>query len=159
MTFSNDDVKKLRLETGHGVMDCKRALAEANGDYVKAKDILGSKIEKMAQEKSERATAAGLIETYAHNGKCGVILEVQCETDFVARNEIFKSMVHDIALQIASMAPETVDDLLSQSYIKDESKTIKEVISEVIAKTGENVKIIRFERYQLGENSKSCNVL
>jgi elongation factor Ts len=149
--ITKDLVKKLREETGHGIMDCKKALREANGNYQKAKEILSSKIEKISVEKSERETKAGLIETYTHDGKVGVILEVQCETDFVARNETFKNLVHDIVLQIASMSPKDIEDLLGQPYIRDESKIIKDIVSEVIAKTGENIKVVRFERYQLGE--------
>jgi elongation factor Ts len=148
--IKSDIVKKLREETGHGIMDCKRALAKAAGDYEKAKEILGGKIEKMAAERSKRKTQAGLIETYAHHGKTGVILEVQCETDFVARNDTFKTLVHDLALQIASMAPKDIEELLNQSFIKNETKTIKDLISEVIAKTGENIKVVRFTRYELG---------
>jgi elongation factor Ts len=149
--IKNNDVKKLRAETGHGIMDCKKALSDSDGDYHKAKEILGSKIEKIAAEKSERKTQAGLIETYTHHGKTGVILEVQCESDFVARNEIFKELVHDLVLQIASMNPKDISDMMGQPFIKDETKNIKDLIAEVIAKTGENIKVIRFERYELGE--------
>ncbi len=151
MTTSND-VKKLREETGHGVMDCKKALTEAGGDYNKAKEVLSSQIERMAQKKSERETKAGLIESYTHtDGRVGVILEVNCESDFVARNDAFKELVHDLALQITSMNPKDVNELLEQPFIKDEEKIVKDLVQEVIAKTGENIKVIRFERFELGE--------
>jgi len=158
--INNNDVKKLREETGHGIMDCKKALSDAGGDYNKAKEILSAQIERMAQKKSERETKAGLIETYTHDGKVGVILEVQCESDFVARNEEFKKLTHNLAMQIAAMKPRDIDDLLGQEWVIDDGTQkvnpvdgllIKDLINTKIKQFGENIKIIRFERYELGE--------
>lgn len=148
--INNNDVKKLRQETGHGIMDCKKALSEAGGDYNKAKEILSAQIEKMAEKKSDRETKAGLIETYTHDGRVGVILEVQCESDFVAKNDKFKELVHNLALQIASMAPKDINELLEQEFVMVEGLKIDDYIKTNIAKLKENIKVIRFERYELG---------
>lgn len=149
--ISSDVVKKLREETGHGIMACKKALADSKGDFQKAKKILEEKIEEIVEIKSERLTGAGVIDAYEHDCRVGVIVEVACESDFVARNEDFKNFVHDLSLQIASMAPKDIEELISQNFIKDESKTIEQLLKEIIAKTGENIKIIRFERFELGK--------
>ena len=103
-----------------------------------------------AAKKSEREVKAGLVEVYSHGGKVGVIVELLCETDFVAKTEDFKNLAHELALQVASMDPETVDELLSQEYIRDNSQTIKELIAAVVGKVGENIQVGKFSRIELG---------
>ncbi len=142
-------IQKLREETGAGVMECKRALEEANGDLNLAKNIIEKRGLAKADKKSDRATGAGLLEAYVHNGRIGVLLELRSETDFVAHSEPVKALVHDLALHISATGPESVEDLLKQPYVKDESKTVEEVIKGVIAKVGENLKVARFARYQV----------
>ena len=142
-------VQKLREETGAGVMDCKRALDEAKGDYEKAKKILDEKGILNAERKASRATGAGVLEAYVHNNRVGVLLELRCETDFVGRAEPDKNLAHNLVLHIAAMAPETIEVFLSQPYVKDESRTVEEVIKGVIAIVGENLKVERFARYQI----------
>lgn len=146
-----DDIKKLREETGAGVMDAKKALEDTKGDYKKALEIIKQKGLATAKKKSEREANSGIIEVYSHQGRLGAMLELACETDFVAKNDTFKQLAHEIALQIASMDPKNVDDLMDQPYIKDESKTIKELINENILKIGENIYIKKFNRYELGQ--------
>jgi len=151
ITVSVDLIKKLREETNAPVMECKSALQEANGDIEKAKEILKKKGMERADKKASRETKAGLVESYTHNnGRVGVIVEVFCETDFVARNEEFKKLCHELALQIASMNPESVADLFAQPWIRDESKTIEQLVKETIGKLGENIKVNRFVRFELG---------
>lgn len=149
--MSVDLIKKLRDETGAGVMDVKIALDQSGGDKQKAKRILRQVAGQKATKKSHRQTQAGLIEAYNHGGRIGVLVEVNCETDFVARNPEFQGFVHDIALQIASMTPTTVGELLNQPFIKDESMTVKSLLESLIGKIGENIVVRRFERYELGE--------
>jgi len=148
---SAEIVAKLRAETGAGVMDCKKALEETGGDYSKAKRILADNAQAIAKKKAERIAEQGIIECYCHGGKIGVILEINCESDFVARNSEFKNLAHEIAMQIASMNPKDVEDLMKETYIRDESMLIKDLVEQVIAKTGENIKVKRFERFELGE--------
>jgi len=151
ITVSVDLIKKLREETNAPVMECKSALQEANGDIEKAKEILKKKRTESADKKASRETKAGLVESYTHNnGRVGVMVEVFCETDFVARNEEFKKLCHELALQIASMNPESVADLFAQPWIRDESKTIEQLVKETIGKLGENIKVNRFVRFELG---------
>lgn len=143
------DIQKLRDETGAGVMDCKKALEETYGDFEKAKQILYQKGLAKASQKSERITGAGLLEAYIHNNRVGVLLELRCETDFVANNDLFKELAHNLAMQIAAMNPENQKELLKQVFIRDESQTIEELIKQYIAKTGENIRVERFCRYEL----------
>jgi len=149
--MSAQDIAKLREETGAGVMDCKRAFDEAGGDFSKAKKILQDNAGAIAKKKAERATNHGVIEGYTHGGKIGVLVEVLCESDFVAKNPEFKSLTKDIAMQIASMNPKNVEELLKQEYIKDQTQTIEEYLNSVIGKIRENIKIKRFIRFELGE--------
>jgi len=146
-----EKIKKLREETGAGIMDVKRALDEAKGDEKKAREILKARGLEIAQKKSERATCAGLIDCYAHLGKMGVMVEAQCETDFVAKTDEFKAFVHEVALQATNSDVKDVDGLLKEEYFKDPSKTIEDLLHETISKTGENIKIKRFVKYILGE--------
>jgi elongation factor Ts len=143
-------VKKIRLETGLGIMEIKSAIEEASGDETKAKQILKEKGFKKAESKTERETHQGRVATYTHStGKIGVMVELQCETDFVAKHEDFLALTKDLCLQIAAMNPETVDDLLKQEFIKDSSKTIEEMIKTLVAKFGENMKLTRFARFEI----------
>lgn len=143
-------VKKIRLETGLGIMEIKAALEEASGDENRAKQILKEKGLKKAETKTERETHQGRVATYTHNtGKIGVMVELLCETDFVAKHEDFVELTKDICLQIAAMNPETVEDLLKQEFIKDSSKTIEEMIKTLVAKFGENMKLTRFARFEI----------
>src|SRR3990167_1298378 len=148
--ISAEIIARLRVETGAGVMDCKQALENSGGDYEKAKQILSQNAQAIAKKKAERSAKQGVVECYCHGGKIGVILELNCETDFVARNEEFKNLAHELAMQITSMNPGNVDDLMSENYIRDESLTIKQLVEQTIAKTGENIQVKRFARYELG---------
>jgi len=142
-------IQQLREATGAGVMDCKRALEEAKNDLEKAKAIIFKKGAAKAEKKSERLTGAGILGTYVHNDRVGVLLELRCETDFVARNEAFKELSHQISMQIAAMNPQNVDELLKQNFIMDESATVEDIVKRSIAKLGENMKVERFCRYEL----------
>lgn len=150
MKISIDLIKKLRSETGISIMECRRALEETKGDLVRAKKALLKKGAVVAEKKSNRETKEGVIEAYVHQtGKSGVLLEVLCETDFVARNPDFKKFSHEVAMQICAMEPKTVEALLKQEYIRDSEKTIEDLKNELVAKVGENIKIGRFVRYSL----------
>lgn len=148
--ITSEQIKKIRDKTGYSVIECKNALEETNGDEEKTLNILEKKGKEKADKKSERETKQGLIDTYIHaNGRIGVILEINCETDFVARNEKFKELAHDISMHIAAMNTQNSEELLSQPFIKDESKTIKDLITEAVAKLGENIKIGKFFRLEI----------
>lgn len=195
-------VTELRARTGAGVLDCQKALAECDNDIDKAAEYLRKKGIAKAGSRSERATKAGLVYAYIHgNGQVGAMIEVQCETDFVARTDAFKDFVHDVAMQVAAMnplyvAPENIPAeviekekelataefagsnkpkeivekiacgkiekyyaevcLLNQAFIKDEDKTVGELLKEKIAVTGENMRIVRFARFALGEGAVKC---
>lgn len=142
-----EDIKKLREETGAGVMDAKKALEESNGDINKAKEALKTKGLERAEKKSEREIKAGRVFSYIHGGgKVGAIIKLGCETDFVAQNEEFEKLGTEISMQVAAMNPDNIDVLLTQEYIRDSSKTIKDLLSEVISKTGENITIAEISR-------------
>jgi len=145
----NESVSKLREVTGAGVMDCKSALNEAKGDFDKALEIIKERGVVIAEKRGERKTGAGLLESFVHNGRVGILLEIRTETDFVARSEPFKELAHEIAMQIAAMEPENVEALMKQPYIKDESTSVEALVKSVIAKVGENIKVERFCRYEL----------
>ncbi len=147
--MSDNNIVKLRELTGAGIMDCKRALQESNGDIDLAKNIIAEKGLAKAEKKSERKTGSGLLESYIHNGRVGVLLELRCETDFVAKTDDFKNLAHDLAMHIAAMKPENVEGLLAQPFIKDASQTISDLIKKTIAKLGENMVVERFMRYEL----------
>ena len=189
-------VKELREKTGAGMMDCKKALSETNGDMDKAIDFLREKGLASVAKKSSRIASEGIVESYIHGGRIGVLVEVNSETDFVAKNEEFKNFVKDIAMQIAAVAPKYVSReevpaeevehernvlteqargenkpehiiekmvegrlekfyeeicLLDQDFIKDPDKKIRDVLNDLIAKIGENIKIRRFVRFEVGE--------
>ena len=151
MQVKLDDIKKLRQKTGAGIADCRKALEEAGGDFKKAEALLKSWGAEIASKKKDRATGQGLVETYIHSGgKVGAMVEVSCETDFVAKTDEFKNLAHEVAMQIAAMDPADVEELIKQEYIRDSSKTIDDLVKEVIAKVGENIVVKRFIRFELG---------
>lgn len=143
------DVQKLREATGAGVMECKRALEATKGDFDAAIRIIQEQGLVKAEKKSGRATGAGLLESYIHNNRVGILLEIRSETDFVAHSDPFKELSRNIAMHIAAMDPQSVNDLLKQPYVRDESKTVEEIVKSVIAKVGENIRVERFCRYEL----------
>lgn len=144
-----EQIQKLREKTGAGVMDCKKAFEEAGGDFDKAFQIINERGVLKAQTKSERKTGAGFLESYIHNGRIGVLLELHAETDFVVRSEPFRTLAHEIVMQISAMAPENTETLLVQPYIKDELISVQDLIQKTIAKTGENIRVERFCRYEI----------
>lgn len=146
-----DLIKKLREGTGAGIADCKEALKASKGDMEKARGYLLKKGFEKGANKADREVKAGIVDVYSHSGKVGVLVELLCETDFVAHTQDFKNLAHEIALQIASMNPQSVEELLTQEYIRDNSLTIDQLIKSVIGKLGENIQVGRFERVALGE--------
>lgn len=198
MEITTEMIKELREATGAGILDCRKALTDANGDFDKAVDFLREKGVATAAKRSDRTASQGVIELYSHGeGRVGVIVEVNCETDFVARSEDFRKMAHEIALQIAASAPQYVKEdeipadvleheaeiararakeegkpeavmekivagrlekfkdevvLMRQAYIRDEELTVEKLLLETIGKTGENIVIRRFQRWELGES-------
>ncbi len=169
MEITLDQIKELREASGAGVMDCKRALEASDGDVQKAKKYLAEQGLASAAKKAHRETAQGVIESYIHaGGRIGALVEVNCETDFVARTEEFQGLAREIAMQIAAMNPLVIAEdeelpstadlrgdevvLLKQTYIRDGSKTIQDLINETIGKTGENIQIKQFRRFELGTN-------
>ncbi len=197
MAITAADVKALRERTGAGMMDCKKALVETDGDVDKAVEYLRKKGAALAEKKSGRSTNDGIIEAYIHPGsRLGVLVEINCETDFVAKTDDFKNLARDLAMQIAATNPLAVsredipadvlererdifttqaknegkpdhiiekivqgkidkfcaeNALMDQNYVKDPNKTIKELVTDTIAKLGENITVRRFVRFQLGE--------
>ena len=143
------DVKNLREQTGAGVMDAKRALEEAGGDVVKAVQIIQAKGLIRAEKRIERATSSGLIVSYIHNDRIGVLLDIRCETDFVARTDDFRGLAHNIAMHIAAMNPENIETLFAEPFIKDQSLSIENLVKGVIAKVGDNIRIEKFCYYAL----------
>lgn len=149
MSITASMVKELREKTGAGMMDCKKALSETNGDMDKAIEYLREKGLATAAKKSSRIAAEGLVQAYLHNdGKVGVLLEVNCETDFVAKTDEFKELVKDLAEHIAVKNP-TPETLGEQAFLKEEDKTVAQLITEKIAKIGENIVVRRFIRYEV----------
>jgi elongation factor Ts len=160
-------IKELREKTSAGVMECKDALQEAGGDLERACEILRERGLAKAEGKTTRAASQGLIEAYVHpGGRLGALVEVNCETDFAAHTDEFKALAHDLTLQVVATAPQFISAeeipegaklnpeevcLLSQTFIKDESKKIEEIVAEVMAKVGEKVSVRRFARFELGK--------
>jgi elongation factor Ts len=201
MAITAEAVKALREKTGAGMMDCKNALQEANGDFDKAIEYLRKKGASIAQNRSDKVANQGVIESYIHTGgRVGTLIELNCETDFVAKTDDFKRLARDLAMQVAAMNPRYVSRedvnakeiekeieiyktqaknegkpdniaekiaqgrlekyyqevcLLEQSFIKDSSKTVKDLLNEATAKIGENIRVSRFQTFHLGENSNS----
>jgi elongation factor Ts len=200
MSISAEQIKELRQSTGAGVLDCRKALEKSKGDLEKAAAILREQGLDKASKRSDRATTDGVLDLYSHgDGRVGVMVEVNCETDFVARTPDFREFAHEIALQVAAGAPSWVDVgdvpeeiveekrekarqqavsekkpehvidrivegrmdkffgeacLLQQAYIRDDDKTVRDLLNETIAKTGENITIRRFERWTVGESEE-----
>lgn len=150
-----DTIKELREETGLSFAQIKKALDEAGGDKDKAREILSQYSAAQAEKKSDREVAAGVVSAYVHStGTTGVLLELGCETDFVAKNEEFVALAKDIAMHVCAMAPVTVEGedetaLLKQSFIKDPALTVEGRIQAAIQKFGENIKVVQFTRYSI----------
>lgn len=142
-------VQKLREATSAGVMDCRKALIEANGDFDKAAEIIREKGFSKVEKRAGRETGAGLVHSYVHNDRIGVLVHLSAETDFVVRSEPFQKLAHDLALQISAAAPKDTEELLAQPYIRDESRTVNDLLTEVIAKVGENVTVNQFYRIEV----------
>jgi len=143
-------VKKIRQETGLGIMEIKAALDESGGDEKKAKEILKAKGFEKAEKRAERETHQGRVATYTHStGKIGVMVELLCETDFVAKNEDFLNVAKDLCLQVAAMNPKDTKELLEQEFIKDPALKVKDLVTALNAKFGENIKIGRIERFEI----------
>ena len=143
-----EQIKQLREETAVSVQDCKKALIDAGGDLKKAKEILKKWGKDLATKKASRGTEQGIIASYIHpNKKIGVLLELDCETDFVGKSQGFQNLAHELCLQIAATREE--NPLLEQFWIKDQTKTIKDLINDYISKTGENIVVKRFTRYEI----------
>lgn len=143
-------VKKIRAEMGLGIMEIKAALEEANGDEKKAKEILKAKGYEKAEKRAERETHQGRVATYTHStGKIGVMVEMLCETDFVAKNEDFVAVTRDLCLQVAAMNPKDTEELLEQEFIKDPSQKMKDLVTALNAKFGENIKVGRIARFEI----------
>ena len=150
MTVDITLLKNLRNETSASVADCRKALEESNGNYQKAIAWLKKYGIEKAGKKADRQTSQGLIDCYIHqNGRIGAMIEILCETDFVARTSEFKNLTHEIAMQVAAMNPKDVNSLLKQEYIRDASKTIESFIKETIAKLGENIVVSKFTRFAI----------
>lgn len=145
-----EQIKQLREETGASPVKIKKALEEAGEDFEKAKELLKAWGAVKADEKVGREANDGMVDFYVHpNAKSGVLLDIRCETDFVAKSPEFKSLAHEICLQIAALAPETVEALLAQPWVKDDAKTVEALVKDTIAKVGENIEIKRFVRYEI----------
>lgn len=143
MAITMDQIKELREETGAGIMDVRKALTESEGDTKKAKEWLEKKGMKRAEDKAERETESGYVFAYVHfNGKVGSLVKLACETDFVAKTEDFQTLGKEIAMQVASMKPKNVEELLKQDYLRDTSKTIEGMIKLISGKTGENIRVV-----------------
>jgi elongation factor Ts len=150
MNIFLDQLKKLREETSAGVSDCRAALEDAGGDFEKAKKLIVKRGIEKAAKKEGKETNEGIVESYVHaNGKVGVLVALTCETDFVAQNEEFKKLAHEICLQIAAVNPKNVQELLKSPYIRDGNMTIGDLIKVTIAKVGENITVSRFSRLSL----------
>jgi elongation factor Ts len=146
--ISIDQIKKIREETAVSISDCKKALEEARGDPQEAKKLLKKWGKDLVDKRSDKETSQGIIESYIHpNKKVGVILELSCETDFVAKSPDFQKLAHELCLQIAAMGDDS--PLLEQPWIKDESKTVKDLIDECIIKVGEKITVKKFDQYKI----------
>ncbi len=151
MAISMDQIKQLRESTGAGVMDAKKALEESKGDMTKAVEWVKQRGLVKAAKKADRDAKEGIIASYVHQtNKIAVMVELSCETDFVARNEEFQKLGREIALHIASMMPENVEELLKQEYVRDASQTIHDLVQQLSGKIGEKMEVKRFIRYQVG---------
>lgn len=145
-----DQVKELREATGISISECKKALEVAGGDIEKARALLKEWGKEVAEKKQTREVGAGFVEAYLHStGKLGALVDVRCETDFVARSSEFKTLCHELALQVASMDPQNTQELLAQPYVKDPSNRVQDVLNEYIARLGENIIVKHFSRLEI----------
>ena len=168
MSVSTEKLKELREASGAGIMACRNALMETDQDMDKAIQLLKEQSVFLVDKKKDRDTSQGLVEAYVHSGgRVGAMVELNCETDFVARTDEFKDLAHNLAMQVTAMPPRFISDedlpegedisiaedcLLLQPYIRDPGVTVQDLINETIAKVGENIKVSRFARYQLGDS-------
>ena len=149
MTIDVEAIKKLRELTGAGIADCREALEEAKGDLKKAQEWLKKKGVEKAEKKADRETGQGRVFSYVHGGKIGVLVTLLCETDFVAKTDEFNNLGKELCLQVASMKPKNVAELLKQEYIRVPAVTIEAMIKSVIGKLGENIKVGEYGRISL----------
>ena len=150
MSSDLDKIKSLRDETGLSLKEITSAFKEAGGDVAKTKEILSSLGASVAQKKSSREVKEGIVEAYIHNNrKLGAMVEVLCETDFVARNDDFKTLAKDIAMHIAAMKPGSVEELLSQPFVKNPNQTVQDLINSMIAKLGENIQLGQYQLFEV----------
>ncbi|OGN10367.1 MAG: translation elongation factor Ts [Candidatus Yanofskybacteria bacterium RIFCSPHIGHO2_02_FULL_41_11] len=148
--MNSENIKKIRDLTGLSFNEIRKALEEAADDVQKALENLKAKGAMIADKKSSRQLKDGIVDAYIHSTrKVGCILELLCETDFVARNEEFRGLAHELAMHITAMKPQNVDDLLGQDYVKDPSRTVKDFINQHVAKLGENIQVGRFEIFEI----------
>jgi elongation factor Ts len=160
MPSSTELIKDLREKTGAGIMECKKALEDAAGDIGKAAQLIKERGLAVAEKKAGRETSQGVVDSYIHAGRIGALIELNCETDFVARTDDFKTLAREIAMQVAATNPTRISSaeppndgdvpLLDQPYIRDASKTVQDLINETIAKLRENIQLRRFARFELG---------
>src|SRR5438270_675945 len=160
MPTATELIKELRQQTGAGIMECKKALEDASGDLGKATQLIKERGLAMAEKKKDREAGQGLIDSYIHAGRIGALIELNCETDFVARTDDFRTLAREIAMQVAATNPSRISSaeessdgdvpLLDQPYIRDASKTVQDLVNETISKVRENVVIRRFARFELG---------
>ena len=166
MAISVDQIRSLRELTGAGIMDCKKALEEAQGDLSRAEEVLRASGIAKAASKAGRDAREGIVEAYVHSGsRIGAMVELNCESDFVSRLSEFKDLAHQLALQVVGMRPEYVDKpdmdgddgrdpeqvcLLLQPFIKDDTKVVRDMVTDLAARVGENVVVRRFARFELG---------
>lgn len=142
-------IKELREKTGAGISDIKKALEESGGETARAEALIEARLGKAAGKRAGRETAAGVVDAYIHsNTRIGALVELHCETDFVARNPSFKALAHDIAMHIAAMDPSDIATLSAQPFIKDQGKTVSDVVNEAIGRFGENIQIRKFVRFE-----------
>lgn len=145
-----EDIKALREETGVSVMKCKKALEDASGDMDKARELIRGLSAKAAAKKADRELSAGIVQSYIHpNNTIGVLINLACETDYVARNEDFIGLANDIAMHIAAMMPESTEELMGQGFVKDPETLISKLIEEAILKIGERIEVTEFTRYSI----------
>jgi elongation factor Ts len=150
---SIEDIKRLRQLTGVGITDAKKALQASGGDFDKALSEMREKGLTKAEKRGQREARAGLIGGYVHDGRIGVLIEVNCETDFVAKTDEFKELVKDLTLHIAASDPQDEAELLEQPFVKNPDQTVADIVKEANAKLGENIVVRRFSRLALGEIS------
>jgi elongation factor Ts len=162
MPSTTELIKELREKTGAGIMECKKAIDDAGGELAKAEQLIKERGLAMAEKKAGREAGQGLIDSYIHAGRIGAMIELNCETDFVARTDDFKQLAREIAMQVAATNPSRISSteastdgdvpLLDQPYIRDASKTVQDLLNEGIAKLRENIVIRRIQRFELGGN-------